>query len=180
MQADQGKKWNELRARLFKMVSVGVVDDPINQGYDIISTLMLLVNLVGAFANTFDGDRRRLDIIEQKTGKARTFTVNNRIYDFIVGYCYENGIKPDEVIFPITKRSIQRQLKKVVDWLGLEGNISTHSFRKFFATNVYVKNDYDIALVQDLLQHASTDITRRYIGIGTRRVEKALENCTIL
>ena len=57
MQAEQGKKWNELRARLFKMVSVGVVDDPINQGYDIISTLMLIVNLVGAFANTFDGIR---------------------------------------------------------------------------------------------------------------------------
>ena len=71
MQADQGKKWNELRARLFKMVSVGVVDDPINQGYDIISTLMLIVNLVGAFANTFDGVRAQyaslLDITEEIT-----------------------------------------------------------------------------------------------------------------
>ena len=71
MQADQGKKWNELRARLFKMVSVGVVDDPINQGYDIISTLMLLVNLVGAFANTFDGVRAQyaplLDLTEEIT-----------------------------------------------------------------------------------------------------------------
>ena len=71
MQANQGKKWNELRARLFKMVSVGVVDDPINQGYDIISTLMLLVNLVGAFANTFDGVRAQyaplLDLTEEIT-----------------------------------------------------------------------------------------------------------------
>lgn len=33
MQTDRGKKWNEIRMRLFKMVSVGVVDDPINQGY---------------------------------------------------------------------------------------------------------------------------------------------------
>ena len=57
MQTDRRKKWNEIRMRLFKMVSVGVVDDPINQGYDIVSTLMLIVNLIGAFANTFDGVR---------------------------------------------------------------------------------------------------------------------------
>ena len=43
-----------LRQRIFKMVSVGVVDDPINQGYDIISTALLLMNLAAAFAGTFD------------------------------------------------------------------------------------------------------------------------------
>ena len=36
------------------MVSVGVVDDPINQSYDVISTMMLVINLLGAFAGTFD------------------------------------------------------------------------------------------------------------------------------
>ena len=42
------------RQKVFKMVSVGVVDDRINQSYDVISTMMLLVNLIGAFAGTFD------------------------------------------------------------------------------------------------------------------------------
>lgn len=71
MQTDRGKKRNEIRMRLFKMVSVGVVDDPINQGYDIVSTLMLIVNLIGAFANTFDGVRAQyaslLDLTEEIT-----------------------------------------------------------------------------------------------------------------
>ena len=71
MQTDRGKKWNEIRMRLFKMVSVGVVDDPINQGYDIVSTLILIVNLIGAFANTFDGVRAQyaslLDLTEEIT-----------------------------------------------------------------------------------------------------------------
>ena len=49
-----GKQWEAFRQRVFKMVSVGVVDDPINQSYDVISTAMLLINLVGAFAGTFD------------------------------------------------------------------------------------------------------------------------------
>ena len=45
------------RQRLFRMVSVGVVDDPINGSYDIISTLALLANLVAAFASTFENAR---------------------------------------------------------------------------------------------------------------------------
>ncbi|MER2235106.1 MAG: ion transporter [Candidatus Limivicinus sp.] len=48
------KQWEDFRQRVFKMVSVGVVDDPINQSYDVISTAMLLINLIGAFAGTFD------------------------------------------------------------------------------------------------------------------------------
>ena len=52
--AEKGQKLTGLRQRLFKMVSVGIVDDRINQGYDVISTALLLINLFGAFAGTFD------------------------------------------------------------------------------------------------------------------------------
>ena len=44
----------EFRQKVFKMVSVGVVDDPVNQSYDVISTGLLLINLAGAFIGTFD------------------------------------------------------------------------------------------------------------------------------
>lgn len=54
MQPEHGKKINEIRAHLFKMVSVGVVDEPLNRTYDIVSTLMLVLNLIAAFANTFE------------------------------------------------------------------------------------------------------------------------------
>ncbi|MBE5924796.1 MAG: potassium channel protein [Lachnospiraceae bacterium] len=36
------------------MVSVGVVDEPINQAYDVISTGALIINLVAAIMNTYD------------------------------------------------------------------------------------------------------------------------------
>ncbi len=42
------------RERLFKMVSVGVIDDRINQCYDVVSIGALLLNLAAAFANTYD------------------------------------------------------------------------------------------------------------------------------
>ncbi len=44
----------KIRERLFRMVSVGVIDDPINSGYDIISTGALIINLIVSFMVTFD------------------------------------------------------------------------------------------------------------------------------
>ena len=121
-----------------------------------------------------DGDRYRLDIVEDKTYKTRTFTVPGEIYNYIKMYCLENNIKPGAKIFDISERAVQKQLKLVTEHLKLEG-ISTHSFRKYFATQIYIKNNYNIALVKELLQHSNISNTQRYIGIGSAEVEKALE-----
>ena len=77
-------------------------------------------------------------------------------------------------MFPITERAIQKQLKLVCDYLDYTG-ISTHSFRKFYATEIYKDSGYNIALVQHLLQHSSAAVTQRYIGIQPREVEAAIE-----
>lgn len=39
-----------------------------------------------------DGDRYRLDIYEQKTGKYRNFTIPMEIYYFVREYAYKNGV----------------------------------------------------------------------------------------
>ena len=121
-----------------------------------------------------DGGRYRLSIVEQKTGKQRVFTVPLVIYQYMENYCLRNGIARDAVMFPITTRAIQKQLALVCDYLGYEG-ISTHSFRKWYATEIYRNNGFDIALVQRLLQHSSAAVTQRYIGIEPQRIEKAIE-----
>lgn len=122
-----------------------------------------------------DGNRYRLNITEQKTGKSRTFTVPNELMQYIRQYCLDNNIKSNDIIFKVTERAVQKHLKLVCDYLGYEG-ISTHSFRKFFATNIYINNDFNIVLVQQLLQHSSPTITQKYIGIGTKELENALQN----
>ena len=121
-----------------------------------------------------DGDRYRLEIVEQKTGKSRVFTVPLVIQQYIENYCLRNGIRRDELMFPLTERAIQKQLKIVCDYLDFEG-ISTHSFRKWYATEIYKNNGYDIALVQRLLQHSSAATTQRYIGIEPQRIEAAIQ-----
>ena len=121
-----------------------------------------------------DGDRYRLEIVEQKTGKSRVFTVPLVIQQYIENYCLRNGLRRDERIFPLTERAIQKQLKIVCDYLGFEG-ISTHSFRKWYATEIYKNSGYDIALVQRLLQHSSAATTQRYIGMEPQRIEAAIQ-----
>ena len=126
-----------------------------------------------------DGDRYRLEIVEQKTGKRRIFTVPLVLYQYIENYCLRNGIGRAETIFPITERMVQKQLHIVCDYLSYEG-ISTHSFRKWYATEIYKANGYDIVLVQRLLQHSSATTTQRYIGIEPHRIERAIENHSVL
>ena len=122
-----------------------------------------------------DGGRYHLEIIEQKTGKRRVFTVPLVIQQYIENYCLRNAIRANDRIFPITEREVQKQLAIVCDYLCYEG-IGTHSFRKWYATELYKNNGYDIALVQHLLQHSSAAVTQRYIGIEPQRIEQAIEN----
>lgn len=122
-----------------------------------------------------DGNRYRLDIVEKKTKKKREFTVPIEIYSYIQNYVLENGIKPTDKLFDISERTIQNHLQLVCVYLGYE-NISTHSFRKYFATSIYENNNYNIELVRVLLQHSSVATTQRYIGLQRKEIENALQN----
>lgn len=126
-----------------------------------------------------DGNRYRLDIVEQKTKKKREFTVPIEIYSYIQNYALENNINPAAKLFNISERTVQNHLQLVCDHLGYF-NISTHSFRKFFATSIYQNNSFNIELVRVLLQHSSVVTTQRYIGIGSKEIENALKNHIVL
>lgn len=127
-----------------------------------------------------DGDRYRLDVIEQKTKKKRTFTVPMSVYQYLRLYCLENGIADNSPIFPISVRAVQKQLKKVVEYLEYGDSIGTHSFRKFFATDIYTRNKFDIVLVQKLLQHSSVSTTQRYINLEQKIEDALLQHVDLL
>ena len=91
-----------------------------------------------------DGSRYRLDIREKKTGKYRGFTVPNEVYEFVRDYAYRHSIHPEKKLFDIVERTALKHLKIACDYLGLD-DIGTHSFRKGFATNIYVNSNYNIS-----------------------------------
>lgn len=123
-----------------------------------------------------DGHRYRLDIVEKKTKKLRMFTVPLDVYSYIQGYAIENGIDLSARLFAISERQVQRHLNLAIQKMGLPvSHYGSHSSRKFFATKVYMDSNFNITLVQKLLQHSTPSVTQRYIGIQQKDVEDALE-----
>lgn len=128
-----------------------------------------------SFVRTSTG--HRFDIVEEKTGKTRTFKVQEKVYTFLLEYADTERIEGDDLIFPITVRAVQKHLKKVCDYLGRGyEDVSTHSFRKYFGTEIYYKNGKDIELVRRLYQHSSAAVTARYLGITDEKIEQALDS----
>lgn len=124
-----------------------------------------------------DGNRYRFNMCEEKTGKKRTFIVPTAVYDFLHEYVDKYGFGVDDVIFPITERAVQKHLRRVCDILGHEyDHISTHSFRKYFGTEIYYANNCDLELVRRLYQHSSAAVTARYLGISDKKIDDALQN----
>ncbi len=122
-----------------------------------------------------DGNRWRLDIKEQKTGKVRDFTVPNEVYSFVRQYAVSMGIGHDARLFEISVRQVERYLNKVFKKMGLPlRQYGSHSYRKMFATRVYMENECNVELVRVLLQHSSVTVTQRYINISQQTVENAL------
>ena len=145
-----------------------------NLGIRISDVLNLRLNSIIQDGSDSNGNPRyRLNIVEKKTKKKRTFTVPSELRDYLRNYADINNLRPSDILFDVTERQVQRVLKKACDYLGYEG-ISTHSFRKFYATNVYSQT-HDILLVKHLLQHSDVKTSQVYIGIAPERVEKAIQ-----
>jgi len=87
-----GKKNKQVYYRLFKMVSVGVVDDPINQAYDIISTTALIVNLAATFMNTFNSINAEYGTL---LSTIESITVAFFAVDYVLRIITANQLYPD-------------------------------------------------------------------------------------
>jgi len=122
-----------------------------------------------------DGERWRLDFLEDKTEKLRTFTVPDKVYHFIQSYAYDQKISKTCKLFEISERQVQRHLNLVFQKMGVPiRQYGSHTFRKFFSMKVYTESGYDITLVQTLLQHSSPSTTRLYLNVNQKRIEDAL------
>lgn len=170
---------------IIQTINIGFIDldgRKIKPNMRIATALTLQANLglrIGDIVNlrlsdiVKDGNRFKLDILEQKTKKKRGFTVPTEIYTYIQSYALENSIRPTQRLFDITVRQVQKHLQITVEHLGLE-NVGTHSFRKFFAVSHYNNSGYNVELVRTLLQHSTTSVTQHYLSVSPKLVEDAL------
>lgn len=114
----------------------------------------------------------KLEITEKKTGKLQYREINPEIVDIVKDYAIENGLRLNDYLIDIGIRNVQQQLKIITNYLGLE-NISTHSFRKLYATLQYEKSNGNIELIKELLNHTSIATTQKYIRVSQQEIDKA-------
>jgi integrase len=75
----------------------------------------------------------------------------------------------------IDKSWVNVELKRIFKKYGieLEGNVSSHMFRKTLGNRVLKLNNYSnesIVLLMELFGHSSVALTKRYLGIREREI----------
>lgn len=114
----------------------------------------------------------KIETREKKTGKLQYRSINPNITSLIMEYAMDKGLRKDDDLFSISVKAVQKQLRIIKAHMALE-NIGTHSFRKFYATTQYERNNSNIELVKELLNHSSIATTQRYINVSQKAIDKA-------
>jgi integrase len=82
---------------------------------------------------------------------------------------------------PVDKSWVNVQLKKYFKKYGIEmdGNISSHLFRKTLGNRVLKLNNYSgeaVILLMELFGHSSPAITKKYLGIREREIHDVYDS----
>lgn len=116
---------------------------------------------------------RHISIKEQKTGKTHIVPINDTLKQTLENYRKNCGkIDKEGYLFPSTRyksRPLSRYqayriIKDAAKASGLPEHISCHSLRKTFGYHAW-KQGTPPAMLMDLYNHSSYQITKRYLGI---------------
>lgn len=146
----------------------------------------LLRLTVGHVANPDYTIKKYIDIREQKTSKYNRIIITKTLAPKFRAYIKRYKLTyPDNYLFykmrnkkdvniPITRDWASKVLVKAAKECGIL-NFNTQSMRKTHALHVYVKTNFDVGLVQAMLNHSSPAVTLRYIGITQHKMDRARE-----
>ena len=128
-------------------------------------------------------DTEILTIQEQKTKKVRKIKINPDLKVIVDRIKNKMGvIEPSTLIFvnkygtkPIDKSYVNVKLKELLKHYNIQvdGNASSHLFRKTLGNRVLRLNNYSneaVILLMDLFSHSSPAVTKRYLGIREKEI----------
>ncbi len=115
--------------------------------------------------------KKHLSLTEKKTKKNRLIFINNELRTTFKELKDYFEYKDTMYLFtsrkgqnrPLTTTQVHRIYQNIGQIFNLK-NFNSHSLRKTFCYFIYQKNN-DINLIMKIMNHSSTAITLRYIGI---------------
>jgi integrase len=123
----------------------------------------------------------RLILVEQKTGKRKSFPFNKAIISELKKLEYkslDDYLFPSQKGGPISRVQAYRVLNEAAKRAGLPYQIGTHSLRKTFGYHAY-KAGTPVSVIQNLLNHSSEKVTLRYIGITQEVLDDVYVNINL-
>ena len=130
-----------------------------------------------------------LTIQEQKTRKTRRIKINPDLKEIIQRVKGRMVVtNTDQYIFvnkygtkPIDKSYVNVKLKELLKQYNivLEGNASSHLFRKTLGNRVLRLNNYSnesVILLMELFGHSSPSITKKYLGIREKEIHDVYDS----
>lgn len=123
-------------------------------------------------------------LIEQKTSKRTKIAINPQLRAVYAERL--EGLNPKDYIFlsrrrrpdgtrkPITTRQAQYDCETIKKRFNIQTAFGCHSLRKTFGYWYYKANNGDLEGLRQIFNHATTDITRRYIGIDEEERSKRI------
>ena len=118
------------------------------------------------------GNKERIVVFNKKSKeklidylkKDRKLITNNS------NYLFQNRFQGQ-----LSTRSIQRILKKYLNFSGINSKYSTHTLRHSFATHL-LEGGADIKVIQQLLGHSSAETTKIYTHISSNTLKNIYNN----
>lgn len=130
-----------------------------------------------------------LTIVEKKTKKTRRIKINPDLKMIVERIKVKMNIScPDHFIFvnkygtkPIDQSYVNVKLKEIFKQYNivLEGNASSHLFRKTLGNRVLRLNNYSsesIVLLMELFSHSSPAMTKKYLGIREKEIHDVYDS----
>ncbi len=123
---------------------------------------------------------------EQKTGKMNRIYMNKEIQRTLQQYASVTNKTDGSWLFesqiqkknPLSRQQAFRLIKKAAAYAGLDNNISCHSLRKTFGYYAW-KRGTQPALLMNIYNHSTFQITKRYLGIEQDDKDEVFENTCI-
>lgn len=125
-------------------------------------------------------NKKYIIIQEQKTKKMRKIIISNTIKISLRQFTEQKN--SNEYLFksrkgnnrPISRIQAYRIIHDACQKAEVKERIGTHTMRKTFGYHFY-KQTKDIALLQNILNHSSPNVTLRYIGVNQDIIDNSLK-----